>query len=213
MRLRINGFYAINALLFITVCVFFVTTGISLISPGDRQETISIIICYVLFIILCIIIVSGRYYSRSNALKDIPKVSVPITNASDLPDAVYKHIHSQLQYSVQTKRRPILDEQHLHPGWAHLSDGTFVDCRKRCLNLFIFLRDIVEKAYPEIKLANNPTTSHIQLLKEQTHINSTTADQLCDIYRRARYSHHTMSLMDLNFTKASLNALSIQRYK
>ena len=195
-----------NLLLFLLLCVFLTLTGANIIAQADRQEKISVIICYTLFAILSMIIVSGRYYSRSHALREIPRSNIPISS-SDLPQKVFEHIHTQLVRSAETKISPILDEYHMPLDWQIQSDKTYVECRKRCLDLFSRLRELVEKAYPEHGLAHTSTTQHLLLLKEKGRLDEQTTRQLCNIYQKARYSHHSMTSADVNFTLSSLRSL------
>jgi hypothetical protein len=206
MKLRISGLHAVNLVLFLLLCVFLVLTGANIIKQADRQEKISVIVCYALFAILSMIIVSSRYYSRSHALKYIPKSSIPISS-SDLPPNMFEHLHTQLVRSAETKASPVLDDYHMPLDWQIRSDKVYVECRRRCLELFSRLRELVEKAYPEQGLTHASTTQHLLLLKEKCRLDERTTRQLCSIYQKARYSHHSVTSADVNFTLSSLRSL------
>jgi hypothetical protein len=205
MKYKINGFYALNFLLFVLAFIFLLATGIKLVSSGDKQEKICMLICYALLFFLSIMIISARYYSRARKLRNIPKVHIPITR-SELPDVVYEHIQSQLKLSMETKVYPTLNNTHMPPGWENRpGDGGFIDCRERTLKLFTLFKNKIHEIYPEEYLEGEPIIEYIKLLEKKNHIDPEITSQLRDIYLKARYSQHTISSNEMSLVEKGLN--------
>jgi hypothetical protein len=175
-------------------------------SQQDRQQRISLIVCYVLFGIASLIIISGRYYSRSQALKQIPRTSVPISN-NEVPHRMAMHIRTQWLNSMETRATPpALDADRMPAGWELRGNKVYVETRKACLEAFARWRDLIESRCPRVELSRTSTDRHFDLLKETSQLDASTADRLADIYKRARYSHHTLSSADVKFVWASLRS-------